>query len=74
MNLSRKRNNRIYLKGAIYMTIRPMYKTCIKCKQIYSWNPSVGNMWCPYCGPVGIFGKRVDAEKGKKDNVFRRRK
>ena len=56
------------------MTIRPMYKTCTKCKLTYSWNPSVGRMWCPNCGTLGIFGKRGDAGKGKKDNVFGRKK
>lgn len=22
----------------------------------YSWNPDIGQMWCPYCGKKGILG------------------
>ena len=33
------------------MTIRPEYRICPKCKRRYSWNPDVGKMWCPSCGP-----------------------
>lgn len=35
------------------MTMVPMYKKCPRCKRRYSWNPDVGRMWCPYCGPLG---------------------
>lgn len=32
------------------MTIKPIYKTCPICLKQYSWNPDVGQMWCPNCG------------------------
>lgn len=32
------------------MTLIPVYKKCSKCKKKYSWNPDVGNMFCPNCG------------------------
>ena len=41
----------------IRMTMLPMYKKCPKCKKSYSWNPDVGNMWCPNCGLFGMFGE-----------------
>jgi hypothetical protein len=22
----------------------------------YVWNPDIGQMWCPYCGPRSILG------------------
>lgn len=55
------------------MTMVPMYKTCSRCKRKYSWNPDVGKMWCPYCGPLGMpdtgdipWRKIKDAIKGRK--------
>ncbi|WP_182435139.1 hypothetical protein [Lachnospira eligens] len=38
------------------MTIKPIYKTCPICLRKYSWNPDIGQMWCPYCGKKGIPG------------------
>lgn len=35
------------------MTIMPMWKRCHKCHRMYSWNPDVGKMNCPYCGGFG---------------------
>lgn len=35
------------------MTMMPMYKRCNVCGRMYSWNPDVGWMYCPYCGPFG---------------------
>lgn len=56
------------------MTMLPMYKKCSRCKRKYSWNPDVGKMWCPYCGPLGQVGwgdipwKKIgDIHKGKKN-------
>ena len=56
------------------MTMVPMYKKCPRCKRRYSWNPDVGRMWCPYCGPLGkpgwgdfLWNKMEDILKGKKN-------
>lgn len=38
------------------MTIKPIYKTCPICLRKYSWNPDIGQMWCPHCGKKGILG------------------
>lgn len=38
------------------MTIVPMYKICPRCKRRYAWNPDIGRMWCPYCGPGSTLG------------------
>ena len=38
------------------MTIKPIYKTCPICLRQYSWNPDIGQMWCPNCGKKGIPG------------------
>lgn len=40
----------------VYMTMVPMFKKCQRCKRRYSWNPDVGQMWCPHCGPLGGIG------------------
>ncbi len=51
------------------MSTMEQFKLCPKCKKLYSWNPSVGSMWCPACGPSAnkdaaisiinkIFGKK----------------
>lgn len=39
------------------MTLVPEFKICPKCKKRYSWNPDVGEIWCPKCGPIGAFQK-----------------
>ena len=39
------------------MTMRAEFRTCPRCKRKYSWNPDVGKMWCPTCGPGSIIGK-----------------
>ena len=56
------------------MTMVPMYKKCPRCKRRCSWNPDVGRMWCPYCGPLGkpgwgdfLWKKMEDILKGKKN-------
>ena len=56
------------------MTMVPLYKKCPRCKRSYSWNPDVGRMWCPYCGPLGkpgwgdfLWKKMEDILKGKKN-------
>lgn len=33
------------------MTMKAEYRICPRCKKKYSWNPDVGMMWCPTCGP-----------------------
>lgn len=38
------------------MTIKPIYKTCPICLKQYSWNPDIGQMWCPNCEKKGIPG------------------
>ena len=38
------------------MTMVSMFKKCQRCKRRYSWNPDVGQMWCPHCGPLGGVG------------------
>lgn len=45
------------------MTMVPMYKTCLRCKRKYSWNPDVGNMWCPRCGISGGIGEEKKPKK-----------
>lgn len=37
------------------MTMIPIYKKCSRCKMIYSWNPDVGKIMCPFCGKPGGF-------------------
>jgi len=56
------------------MTMVPMFKKCPRCKRRYSWNPDVGQMWCPHCGPLGGIGwgdipwkKTGDILKSKKN-------
>ena len=43
-------------KGDDFMTMVPMYKKCQRCNKMYSWNPDVGKMWCPTCGPMRTIG------------------
>ncbi|MGN0438460.1 MAG: hypothetical protein ACI4F4_08070 [Lachnospiraceae bacterium] len=50
------------------MTMVPMFKTCSKCKRKYAWNPDVGKMWCPYCGPISMPGLG-DLPRKKKNNI-----
>lgn len=38
------------------MTMIPVMKKCPKCKKKYSWNPDVGKLWCPTCGPLSMPG------------------
>lgn len=52
----------------------PMWKICPRCKKKYSWNPDVGQMWCPRCGLLGQiesidnpWKKIEDILKGKKN-------
>ncbi len=49
------------------MTMMPIYKICARCKRRYSWNPDVGKMWCPYCGPLGTLGGGDIPWKKKKE-------
>ena len=36
------------------MTMKPIYKTCLKCKKTYLYNPDVGQgLYCPYCMGIG---------------------
>lgn len=53
------------------MSILPMYRICPKCNRRYSFNPSVGKIFCPYCERSqfsGMGGKIIGKEtpKGKK--------
>jgi len=53
------------------MSILPMYRICPKCNRRYSFNPSVGKIFCPYCERnqlAGMGGKLMGKEtsKGKK--------
>ena len=52
------------------MTIVPMFKKCPKCKKKYSWNPDVGHMWCPNCGPFSMPGAGDIPWKGKIKDIF----
>ena len=62
------------------MTLVPVYKKCPKCKKKYSWNPDVGHMWCPTCGPASLPGAG-DIPRGEKVgdkieiiDIFRKKK
>ena len=71
----------------MYMTIVPQYKICPRCKRRYSWNPDIGQMWCPFCGPKSTAGagdilwvKKVfeklnehKNEKNGKQNMYEKR-
>lgn len=50
------------------MTMMPIYKKCPRCKKIYSWNPDVGKLWCPYCSLSGsrIIGELLNRGTKKK--------
>lgn len=37
------------------MTIHAIYKKCLNCGYIYSWNPDVGLWKCPKCGSANGF-------------------
>lgn len=47
------------------MTMVPMWKKCPRCKRRYSWNPDVGQMWCPHCGPLSMPGVEIPFPKIK---------
>ena len=34
------------------MSLFPVYRICPKCKRINSFNPDVGRLYCPTCGPL----------------------
>lgn len=34
------------------MSLFPAYRICPKCKCVYSFNPDVGQLYCPNCGPL----------------------
>ena len=52
------------------MTMLPKWKTCLKCHQMYSWNPDVGEIRCPRCHPiVGIDIGRLLFEHKKNKTV-----
>jgi DNA-directed RNA polymerase subunit RPC12/RpoP len=53
------------------MTIAPMYKICLRCKQRYPYNPSVGDfgLVCPYCGKT-IASTVVSAVKRLLEIIF----
>ena len=52
------------------MTIVPVFKKCPKCNKKYSWNPDVGRMWCPNCGPFSMPGAGDIAWKRKVEDIF----
>ena len=52
------------------MTIVPVFKKCPKCKKKYSWNPDVGHMWCPNCGPFSMPGAGDIPWKGKMKDIL----
>ena len=53
------------------MTMVPIWKTCPFCGKMYSWNPDVGNMFCPRCSNkdeksikvIGIIFKQKNKDK-----------
>lgn len=52
------------------MTIVPIWKICHKCHKQYSWNPDVGQMFCPYCSGLGKKSATlldIIVKKNKKD-------
>ena len=55
------------------MTMVPMWKKCPRCKKRYSWNPDVGQMWCPHCGPLGQPGLG-DSPWKKIEDIIQRKK
>ncbi len=40
----------------IRMTLRLMYRKCPMCKKRYPWNPDLGQLLCPRCGPLSYPG------------------
>ncbi|MCR4610611.1 MAG: hypothetical protein K5644_01815 [Lachnospiraceae bacterium] len=38
------------------MSIMQTYKRCPICKRKYPFNPDIGKMWCPHCGPASMPG------------------
>lgn len=31
-------------------------RKCLKCGKKFAWNPDVGQLWCPKCGPLSMPG------------------
>ncbi len=52
------------------MSLFQMYKKCPKCKKRYPWNPAVGQMWCPDCGPSSIPGMGDLPMQDKKSPLY----
>ena len=64
------------------MSLRPEFRFCEKCGNMYSWNPDVGRFDCPYCNKslgkihgtieddmlneVFLIDPDVDKEKGER--------
>lgn len=46
------------------MTLIPMWKKCPKCHRMYSWNPDVGNLFCPDCGLFSLPGNGLPGRSG----------
>jgi hypothetical protein len=40
------------------MTLIPERRKCSVCGKIYSWNPDVGKICCPYCRGIKIEGEK----------------
>lgn len=61
--------------GDDFMTLVPVFKKCPICKKKYSWNPGIGKMWCPDCGPMSAPGAGdIPWKKDERKNSFDSRK
>ena len=58
------RQKRQRKKGGTIMSMMPMYKKCPLCGKTYSFNPSVGKMFCTACAE----NARKAVERGNRKN------
>ena len=52
--------------------MKTIIKRCSKCKEVYFWNPDVGEVFCPYCGPkvcLDKFNKKNKKEKSNSEKI-----
>lgn len=60
------------------MSLRPVHRRCPVCKMMYSWNPDVGQIFCPYCigkkampkGLIKLLVKYLNRRKSDEDFKF----